>query len=140
WSNGYTGEDPSNLTAGAYEVTVTDASGCDATLRINVPKKTLGFSLQVNHPSCPGEQDGSVTVTVTSGEAPFQYQWSNGGTTNSIEGLSSGTYTLIITDNSGCSRTTAFVLTDPQPLSVSALVSNTQCGDNGYYAIDLTVT
>jgi hypothetical protein len=60
-------------------------------------------------PSSPGGSDGTATATVTGGQPPFSFAWSNGATTATAGGLSIGTYTVTVTDGSGC---TSVVHTD----------------------------
>jgi hypothetical protein len=137
WEDGATTEDRSGLTAGNYRVTVSDASGCSTSLNISVFKKQLQVSSIVTQPTCSGDL-GSISVTPT-GVPPYTYTWSNGETGSSIDGLVNGIYSVTITDGSGCSRSLFFAIQTPTPIEVTSAVSNTQCGSEGSYAIDLTV-
>ena len=137
WLDGPTTEDRSGLTAGNYKVTVSDASGCTTTLNVSVFKKQLQVSSIVSQPACSGDL-GSISVTPT-GEPPYTYTWSNGETGGSIEGLVNGIYSVTITDGSGCSRSLFFAIQTPTPIEVTSAVSNTQCGTDGSFAIDLSV-
>jgi phenolic acid decarboxylase len=140
WSNGQTSEDLSGLTAGIYKVTVTDANGCTATLTVSVSKKTFQVGNLVVQPLCHGDSTGSITLNPIGGVAPYTYQWSNGQTGNSITGLAPGTYTVVITDSTGCSRTLTFVITDPLELVASGTIGNAQCSAEGSFTIDLSVS
>lgn len=140
WSNGASTEDISDLTAGIYSVTVTDANGCSATMQVSVTRKTFQVSSQVTQPSCQAGSGGSVVLTPFGGIEPYTYQWSTGAATNSVEGLSPGIYTVTITDASGCSRDLVYVISDPVPITATAIVSNNQCNAEGAFNIDLTVT
>lgn len=93
----------SNLTAGLYQVTVTDAGGCTRTLSIEVPT-TDGPApaiVQIENASC-GQANGSIVTTLSGGQAPYNYLWSNGSTESSISGLAGGVYRLTVTDANGC--------------------------------------
>ncbi|MFD1016579.1 hypothetical protein ACFQ13_11660, partial [Winogradskyella rapida] len=58
-----------------------------------------------------GIADGSLSVVVSGGTPPYTFEWSPGGeTTNSISGLSPGTYTVTVTDALGCEATEAFIV------------------------------
>ncbi len=138
WQDAVTTEDRSGLTAGVYKVTVTDAGGCSSTLNISVFKKTLQVTSSVTQPTCAGDL-GSITVTPVDGVAPYTYLWSTGDTTNSITDVTSGSYSVTITDASGCSKKMNFVMPSLLAISATNIVSNTQCGSEGAYAIDLTV-
>ena len=52
-----------------------------------------------------GLQDGSVILTINNGTPPYSYLWNNGNTNQNLNGVAPGTYTVIITDNVGCSDT-----------------------------------
>lgn len=60
--------------------------------------------------SCPGDNDGSITVLVNQNVGPINYSWSNGDTTSSIVGLSPGIYNVNIGDQSGCNFTISYLV------------------------------
>lgn len=138
WQDGTTTEDRSGLTDGNYRVTVSDASGCSQSLNISVFKKPLQVSSIINQPSCSTDA-GTITVIPTDGVEPYTYVWSNGATTNTIDGLANGIYSVTVTDGSGCSRSLFFAIVTPPPIEVTSTINNTQCGQEGAYAIDITV-
>jgi hypothetical protein len=103
WSNGQTGFNATGLVAGTYTVTITDAVGCFSTASVTVgttPPPTL--SLSAVPATGAANADGSATVSLSGGVAPFTYAWSNGGSTTTINGLLPGTYSVTITDSAGC--------------------------------------
>ena len=61
--------------------------------------------INVTDESCPGSFDGSISISVTGGTPPYVYQWSNGSTAQNLNGLSTGLYTIIITDSNGNTQT-----------------------------------
>lgn len=140
WQHGATTEDLTGLTSGIYRVTVTDNAGCSLTTAINVPKKLIQVTTDIIQPLCSGDSTGSITVTPIDGSTTYTYTWSNGGTSNTITDVPVGTYTVTVTDASGCSRTLSYNVTQPAPLAATAVVSNSQCGDEGNFAVDLSVT
>jgi hypothetical protein len=101
-------------------------------------KKPLQVTSIVNQPKCSGDL-GTISVTPTDGVPPYTYQWSNGATGNTIGNLTNGVYNVIVTDASGCSRTLFFAILTPTPIEVTSAINNAQCGQEGAYAIDLTV-
>lgn len=115
WDDGSTANSRSNLEGGNYIVTVTDAAGCSITNTIEVSEPDpLTIALDISDVSCKGEQDGSVTADVKGGQTPYQYQWGTGATTNIIDQLTTGSYTLTVTDANSCQATDqAFVEVDP---------------------------
>lgn len=139
WSpGGATGPNPTGLAANTYTVTVTDNNGCNTTTTVVVsdtPGPTASVTGSTNV-SCFGGSDGTATVNVTGGTAPFTYAWSpTGGTNPTATGLSAGTYSVIVTDANGCQSPVAFspVITQPNPLvnMVTAVDVNCNGGNDG---------
>ncbi len=64
----------------------------------------------VSSPSCPGSCDASINLSITGGESPLSYQWNNGATTQDINGLCAGNYTVIVTDKLGCNEGKSFTV------------------------------
>jgi gliding motility-associated-like protein len=143
WSSGFTGQDPSALTAGTYTVTVTDANNCTATASavVNQPAAALGLSTSATAVSCFGGNNGSIDLTVTGGTPNYTYLWSNGFTGQNPSALTAGTYTVTVTDANSCTATTSATITQPAAaLGLSSSATDVSCfgGNNG--SIDLTVT
>ncbi|UKN01117.1 HYR domain-containing protein [Paracrocinitomix mangrovi] len=69
--------------------------------------------------TCYGETDGAIDVTVNSGSAPFTYEWSTGATTEDINGLGQGDYTIVVVDKYGCTDTLTESIVEPPILDVS---------------------
>jgi hypothetical protein len=104
WSNGAITQDLTGLTAGTYNVTVTDASNCTALLGVNVTQPAL-LALSETHANvCTGGSNGSIDLTVAGGTAPYGYAWSNGATSEDLSGLSAGNYNVTVTDAHGCTQ------------------------------------
>jgi hypothetical protein len=103
WSNGQSGPVATNLVAGTYTVTATDATGCIKVASITITQATgptISASVISNATCLTG---GSAVVTVTSGGlAPFTYLWSNGQTTATATNLTPGVRTVTVTDANGC--------------------------------------
>ncbi|MDQ3102188.1 MAG: SprB repeat-containing protein, partial [Bacteroidota bacterium] len=91
------------LEAGDYSITVTDAAGCSITLPATIgPSAALSIAqISTIDETCLGVGDGSATVNVTGGTAPYTYEWSNGSSIESITDTA-GTYSIQITDANGC--------------------------------------
>lgn len=128
WSNGATTEDLTNLPAGYYTVTVTDATMCTSTSTVPIygPFAPLSVStLQIIHLNCFGDNNGSVFTTITGGEEPYNFAWSNGTNGQHLIGVGAGTYTLTVTDNRGCQQTGTFTVTQPSSALQVALTGVT---------------
>lgn len=130
WSNGSTASFIGGLEAGSYSVTVTDDAGCTAVGSTNVDDSDAPMvSLEGEHTTC-GENNGSATANVTSGEAPYIYAWSNGSNTPSIENLSSGDYSVTVTDSNGCTDDSTITIGDSEAINADASATETTCGEN----------
>ncbi len=141
WTNGATTQDISGLTAGTYTVTVTDANGCTKTTSATVTENgNLMVSATSTPVSCFGGSNGTVDLTVSGGVSPYTYAWTNGATTQDLSGLAAGTYTVTVTDNVGCSKTTSVTVTQPPVLALSTVVTNLLCYGVPTGAVDLTVS
>ncbi|NBP30413.1 MAG: adhesin, partial [Flavobacteriia bacterium] len=142
WSNNTTQEDPSNLAAGTYTVTVTDANGCTATTTVTItqPSNLTSSYTQVNV-LCFGNGTGSINLTVSGGVAPYTYAWSNNTTQEDPQNLLAGVYTVVATDANGCTTTQTVTITQPQAaLALSTTQVNVLCFGNSTGSINLTVT
>jgi hypothetical protein len=133
WSNGGTTAQITGLVAGNYTVTVTDLKGCTAVNTALVIFSDEGIWLMdsISNVRCSGETNGYLSVSPMSGNAPYTYQWSNGGTTKSISGLSPGTYSVTVTEAGGCVAIRTFVITQPAPLTLSTSTTGAACGSTG---------
>jgi len=111
WSNNATTQSVSFMTAGTYNVTVTDQNGCQVTLEPFVSQpKAISIELYPTEVSCMNNYDGYIQSVVTGGSGDFTYLWSNSETTSDIFELVKGEYSLTVTDIFGCSTTaTTFV-------------------------------
>jgi gliding motility-associated-like protein len=122
WTPGnYTTATVSNLGAGSYNVTVTDANGCTATASVAVNNSsTIAASNTVTNVLCNGASTGSATVTVTGNNGVVNYVWSpNVSSSNTASSLAAGTYIVTATDAMGCVATTTVVITQPPALAAT---------------------
>jgi gliding motility-associated-like protein len=140
WSNGTTTEDISNLTAGSYSLTLTDANGCamSASYQLTAPSAVV-LSVSSLSPSCSGQQ-GSIDLSVSGGTTPYSYSWSNGASTQDISMLSPGSYTATVTDGNNCTSTISAAIDAGSGLSVQGSVSNVMCYGNATGSIDVVVS
>ncbi len=112
-----------SLSPGSYDLTVTDADGCqlNGTATITQPDAlTISFD-NVQNISCYGLTDGAATAKVSGGTLPYTYQWNSGETTAGIINKAAGTYNVTVTDANGCYEIKSISLTQPtSALTVTA--------------------
>ncbi|HEY4800546.1 MAG TPA: gliding motility-associated C-terminal domain-containing protein [Bacteroidia bacterium] len=128
------------LSAGNYNVTVTDANGCTKFTSVTITQpQALSISTTPTNVTCNGGSNGSVTAGVTNGTSPYTYIWNTAPAqhTQTATGLSSGTYSITITDANGCTKQSIVLISQPPPITLSVSGNDTIC--KGYKAT-LTAT
>jgi len=139
WSNAQTTTAISGLCAGTYSVLVTDAAAVTASATITITQPTvLTSTISAINSNCAIV--GNATVTVTGGTPGYTYSWSNGQTTQTATGLSVGTYSVLITDVAGCTKTALTSISNTSPPLASISATNILCngGNNGGVVINVT--
>ncbi|MGB0807057.1 MAG: beta strand repeat-containing protein, partial [Salibacteraceae bacterium] len=120
-----------SLSAGSYDVTITDANGCFYVLNVVItePFYPLVLSVTATNISCYGAANGTVSVSAAGGTNPYQYSWSpSGQTTSTITNLDESTNTVTVTDNSGqCIVQSGISITQPDTLSTVAVITDVLC-------------
>lgn len=152
WSNGATTQDLTGLTAGFYSLTITDGGSCSELYYFIVPSSSgIQVSIDVDQPiSCNGATDGMLGSTVTGGVGGFSYYWKDPNycyvcppsppgpsQPDTFPNAWAGMYILSVYDANGCGGIDTLVLTEPSPITVSAVVLNnscTACNDGGITA------
>ncbi|MFD0962910.1 T9SS type A sorting domain-containing protein [Pseudofulvibacter geojedonensis] len=126
-----TGQTLSNLSAGTYGVTITDENGIQVSNTIIVTHPTeLGITSSQVNVLCFGENTGLIDVTVNGGIPPYTYQWNTTETTEDINGLIAGNYTVTVFDNNNCSTSMSYTIT--QPSSILAISSSSLTNPTGF--------
>lgn len=95
-----------NVVGGKYTVTVTDSKNCKDTAIITITSSPPVVAAITNTvPANCGFMNGSLSVTTSSGSAPFSYIWNTSPAqyTPTANGIPAGTYSVIISDQLGCS-------------------------------------
>ena len=135
-------EDITNLCAGNYAVTVTDANGCTAaspSIEITEPSEINLSAVVANATSA--NNDGSVDLTVTGGTTGYTYSWSGPSNftamTQDISALALGDYCVTVTDNNGCTANACYQV--QIPFDVIETITNVSCfgGDNGSISLQV---
>ena len=132
-----TNQNQNQLAPGSYTVNITDATGCVLTQTIDVIEPNpLIANFNVTNVSCYNEDDGQAVVIVdpNSGLSPYTYLWNNGATSQTVDNLAGGVYTVEVTDSNGlgCSAMFNVVIVEPDPLVASAQA-------NSFYGEDINL-
>jgi hypothetical protein len=104
WGIGPTAPQITGLSAGLYYATITDANLCTNVTGLTVTQPS-GMTITAIPvlASCPGSSNGQITSNVSGGSGgPFNYQWNNGQSGSTAINLSSGSYTVTVTNGAGC--------------------------------------
>ncbi len=132
WNTGATSANLPNIPAANYEVTITDGNGCTSMAAFEVEQPPLlQADVTTTFTSCNGGDDGTATASYTGGTGMATFLWSNGETTESISGLSTGSYTVTITDDNGCTTSVSANVTDPSMLDVAISTTDASCDGVG---------
>ena len=147
-----TQEDPTGLTAGTYDLTVTDAVNCIKTYSVVLSDNGILTITEDNiqNISCNGLTDGIISITVSggTGAGTYTYNWTESaggsGVVNGQEdqsGLSAGTYNVIVTDGNTCTVDSTWTLTEPSAIVITEDdVQNVQCNGATDGFIHITTT
>jgi len=134
WNTGPTTPSISGLAAGTYTITVTDANGCTVSGSATVIDYTAeGIWVQhiTMNVTCFGFNNGMAEAMPMSGTPPYTFQWAHGPTTKKISNLAPGTYSVVVSDASGCIALHNVTITEPPALTASATTTNALCGLSG---------
>lgn len=142
WSNGMNTAALENLPAGTYNITVKDNGDCmsHASVTLTQPEP---IHTELVSPLYPGGfnvsafnmRNGIVTCTTSGGTPPYSYTWSNGATTQNLQDIPAGQYTLNVTDANGCTALAKVVLKEPVPIDLPEGFSPNGDGDNDNFVV-----
>ena len=132
-----TTQDLSGLIAGTYLVTITDDHGCtlNSSTTINQPAAPLSIQGTTDSVSCFAGSNGAIDITVNGGTINYSYLWDNGVTTQDLTGVSSGTYSVVVTDANGCTISDNYTVLQPdEPVTSSVEATDVKCigGSDGF--------
>lgn len=132
WSNGETTQTISNLTPDYYAVTVTDPFGCTGETETTLLSGgDYAVVSELKNVDCFGESTGQIELSVVNELPPAIYQWAGGETTSALYDLPAGSYSVMVSDFSGCTKQIDFDLTEPPLLEVDVVGTSGICGNLG---------
>lgn len=139
---GQTTAEAQNLPSGNYVVTVSDQNNCTTVANVSIPDvpQIVIAIEQQTAPACAGQTSGSISVSATGGTGTLAFNWSNGQSGNALSDLTSGAYTVSVTDANGCTQTLDINLDAPAALTLaSSNVTPTTCYSGTDGAISVSV-
>lgn len=138
-----TAQNITTLSAGTYQLSVTDGNQCTTTASYNVTANPA-LTVTANTSDATRSPNGTITLTVTGGTSPYSYLWSGQGvnpTAKDQTGLCPGTYNVTVSDAVGCQSTKSVVIGGEcsTPMTFSAVITPAGCPGQNLGKIDLTV-
>ncbi len=117
WNNGKKGNVVTDLSTGLYFAIISDAGSCisrSQTVTINLTNSPNIFITEVKNTLC-AQNTGLIDIEVTGGAPPYTYTWSNGMKTQDLLNIGTGSYTVSVTDQNGCSVSSSSILIEATP-------------------------
>ncbi len=133
WNNGAVVDSATSIPVGLYSVIITDSHNCSITVADSVMAlhPAVKIDTLVVQPNCLANILGSVEVIAVGGLLPFQYSWSTSDTISLVDSLSTGSYSVLVTDANGCSKSCSAILTDTSIINIQVTGALSICsGDS----------
>ncbi|MDD3687739.1 MAG: gliding motility-associated C-terminal domain-containing protein, partial [Bacteroidales bacterium] len=117
WNNGTINQQNSGLTNGEYSVSLIDSRGCEGSASaILIQPTQITVTEIIHNPSCHNTEDGTISLNISGGTAPYSGMWDNSETGMSIGELLGGTYSVTVTDSRNCKVNETYSLTQPSAI------------------------
>ena len=131
WSNNQQGQTLSNVAAGIYSVTATDANGCNATNTVTITTTPIPIvSIANNTAADCGFPNGGATTNIINGTSPYTYVWNSAPPqiTQNLQNVIAGNYSVTATDSNGCTNSVSVAISQNPGPTVTATSINEICG------------
>ena len=141
WSNGQTTSTAIGLFPNNYSVNVQDDNGCLASDLVTISEPSaLTLTASATDATCNGGADGTVTLSISGGTAPYDYTWSNGDTIMNITSVVAGSYTVTVTDSCGSVVMASSTVSEPNFPSLTVASIDISCISGSDGSVDLTIS
>lgn len=130
WSSG----NGSNLAAGVYSVTVSDANNCTVVKTDTVKQPALlVLNSTKGNVTCGSNNNGFITLTTSGGNGGNSFVWNDNDFSSSRNNLSAGNYSVTVTDSKGCTAERKDTIVQTASLNVGGTTDSVSCygGNNG---------
>ena len=130
-----------NMDVGDYSIQITDANGCETTIDLSIeePEPVLLDVQQTAQNGCNGDANAAIVATATGGNGVFTYSLNGqSNDTGTFDGLTEGTYMVMVSDEIGCTSSVEYIIEDPAPIVLN--VEETQsilCAGEGTATIQV---
>jgi hypothetical protein len=128
----------------AYTVYIKDNNGCGHSFSRTIVKAldSISYIVTKNDPTCFNVANGSISLTVTGGKTPYQYNLDGGsfGTANTFSNVAAGSHEVQIKDSNNCIKTIAENLTQPPVLSYTTVITDVDCFGNNNGSVKINAT
>lgn len=134
WSTGATTQNinPCPSATTTYSLTITDSGGAKGTTTVMITvNPAVSVTIIPTNISCYGGTNGSTLAATGGGTPGYTYNWSNGAAGSLISGLSSGTYTVTVSDSKGCTATSIAAVSSPPAISGQFTKGSSNCSGCG---------
>jgi gliding motility-associated-like protein len=139
-ANNQIGTTATDLEAGTYSATITDALGCEASTTIAVIEPTpLEIQLAGTDNLCFGGTEAQISAVGNGGIGAYTFSWSTGDVSSKVAGLTAGTYEVTLTDDNGCTLVESYDLIDPDPILAVLTPENIACSGGRDGRIEVAV-
>lgn len=117
-----------SLGVGTYSLRIVDANNCETDLDIQVNERILTADAVVTKPLCTGDANGVITLNITNGKQPIQFDWGSGYVPNNSQGgFAAGVYTISAVDDVLCEGIFDVTVTDNPPLVLTIDTTDISC-------------
>ena len=141
WDDNSSDDGLSSLTAGDYNLLLTDSFGCEYVYDYTITQGVeTTYAASVSDISCYQGQDGEIEVSILTASEPVVFSWSNNVMSATNENLNEGQYLLTITDGLGCEVYDEYNLMAPSDIMVSETIVNNSCLEYEEGSISLEIS
>ena len=123
WSNAATTDSIGNLIAGIYSVTISDSLGCTASDSVTITQPDSIIIIAIVDTAKPGNNDGGINITVSGGNPPYFFSWDNGATSEDLDSIYAGSYSVTVTDSLGCIDSVNIVVPEITDINQSLIIN-----------------